>query len=225
MTLEESLGYVFNDKALLEQALTHKSYFNENSSSSCGHNECLEFLGDAVIDLVLSDLLMIAHPQLKEGQLSKARASLVNETTLAVIAKNYVLNKELRLGKGEQASGGANKPRLLASAFEALVGALYKDAGFLKCHELLKSVFEKFIAEINMDNHFESDYKTRLQEVTQEKLKKTPEYILVEELGPDHQKVFNVEVRLGNRVLALGEGKSKKAAEQAAAKKGLEVVK
>lgn len=222
MTLENQIGYEFQNSELLKKALTHKSYYNENSKNVVGHNECLEFLGDAVLDLSVSALLMRVHPQLTEGELSKVRASLVNEGTLAGVAVELGFSKHLLLGKGEAQSGGAEKPRLLASAFEAFVGAFFQDAGFDRVDQYLVSIFGNQVENLNLDVHFASDYKTRLQEKVQEVYRQTPHYNLTREEGPDHEKVFYVEVKVGEKVLAEGKGRNKKQAEQEAAKLALE---
>lgn len=222
--LQERMGYQFQDEGLLLQALTHKSFHNEHPEASGGDNERFEFLGDAVLDLALSDYLMKIYPQVNEGVLSKVRASLVNEAVLAELAKEFKCQSLLRLGRGETQSGGSDKPRLLASAFEALVGALYLDAGFERSRQFVCQVFESRVKDMDPDKDFQSDYKTRLQELSQEQFKQTPAYQLVGEHGPDHDKTFVIQVAIGERKLAEGQGKSKKQAEQAAAKIALEEI-
>jgi ribonuclease-3 len=226
MTLPHPLlkSLTFTDPRLLAQALTHKSCLNEQSDRSLGHNERLEFLGDAVLDLALSDHLMRRFPGLSEGDLSKIRAGLVNETTLAKMALELMLQDSLRLGKGEVLSNGHLKPRLLASVFEALVGAIYLDMGFDIAKQFLFEVFHTRVEAINPQQQFESDYKTRLQELLQEKYRKAPRYAVIKQEGPDHSKTFFVEVRLEERVMAIGSGKSKKQAEQQAAEQALKEV-
>lgn len=211
----------FRDPNLLTQALTHRSYHNENITQSVGHNERLEFLGDAVLDLALSDLLMTEFPHLSEGDLSKFRASLVNESELAKIALELKFDHHLRLGRGEINTGGAQKPRLLASVFEAYVGALYIDSGFQVTLDWLREVFVPRFVALNHEDR-DRDFKTRLQERAQELHHQTPTYELLKEQGPDHNKVFVVKVRLGTETLAEGEGRSKKQAEQEAARVALE---
>lgn len=223
ITFQQRIGYQFSDITLLEQALTHKSFHNEQSEgSSLGHNERLEFLGDAVLDLVLSDSLMKAFPEATEGELSKARASLVNETVLAELAKSFDMQRLMRLGKGEILTKGAEKPRLLASMFEAFVGAYYLDAGYEKAFEFIKGVFQPWLEQMDPKKGYSTDYKTRLQEMTQERFKCTPNYKIVDESGPDHEKIFVVEVSINKEHSFTGEGKSKKQAEQLAAEKALE---
>lgn len=224
MTLEQQLQYQFARSELLEQALTHKSYHNENRENSVGHNERLEFLGDAVIDLCLSQYLMEKFPDFQEGELSKLRASLVNENTLAEMAGGFQFDELLKLGKGEIRSGGAKKPRLLASAFEAVVGSVFLDAGYYPAQALVVRLFTPYLDDDRVRTLYSSDYKTRLQESLQQQLQMTPEYSVIDESGPDHQKMFVAQVRVGDRVLATGSGNSKKSAEQAAACEALKVV-
>ncbi len=221
-TFQKLIGYQFADEKLLEQAMTHKSYYNESGGKLAGHNEKLEFLGDAVLDLCLGHILFEKYPQLDEGQLSKVRASLVNEQFLMEFAKTLKLNETLLLGRGEENSGGREKPRLLASVFEAFIGSLYLDAGFEKSFQIVGQLFEQAVANIDLEHHFTTDYKTRLQERFQEIHKSTPVYKVVGEDGPDHEKTFCVELLLNNQKVAEGIGKSKKQAEQAAAKIALE---
>lgn len=225
MTLDLKTEYTFLNSSLLEQALTHKSYHNENSESSPGHNERLEFLGDAVLDLVLSDMLMKQFIDFSEGDLSKMRASLVNEVTLADLALEFEIDKHIKLGKGEISSGGSQKPRILASAIEAVIGAFYLDAGFEKSHLWIQELFKTRIEQLDLSQHFASDYKTRLQEVVQEKFKSPPKYQVLSAIGPDHEKIFEVQVEVIGQILGMGQGKSKKQAEQEAAKCALEKIK
>jgi ribonuclease III len=211
----------FRDPRLLVQSLTHRSFHNENPDESVGHNERLEFLGDAVLDLALSDLLMREFPDLSEGDLSKFRASLVNEAELADIAKELDFDRHIRLGKGELSTGGAKKPRLLASVLEAYIGALYLDQGFPEAFEFMRDIFVPRFEKLTSEKH-DRDFKTRLQERAQEQRRQTPVYELVEESGPDHHKTFVVAVLVGDQELARGRGRSKKQAEQEAAKAALE---
>lgn len=224
ITLTTRLGREFREPALLEQALTHKSFHNENVSVSRGHNERLEFLGDAVLDLALSDILMRMHPNLNEGDLSKLRASLVNEAILAEVANEYEFSKHMRLGRGELQTGGSQKPRLLASVFEAFVGALYLDAGFPETLAILEKMFTGRIRQLDGQVHFARDYKTRLQELTQETHRMAPQYVITEESGPDHDKNFVVQVKVADKEIAIGRGRSKKQAEQEAARLALEIL-
>lgn len=207
----------FKKVQLFEQALTHRSYHYETKSST-GHNEKFEFLGDAVLDLVLSELLMEMFPSDNEGNLSKKRASLVNEQILCQLALNLGLDGSLKLGKGEVLTGGGKKPRLLASVFEATVGALYLDSGFEMARSFIRESFEPLIKDLNPADDFSFDHKTKLQEVVQAIVKELPQYFLIQESGPSHEPVFLVEVRVQGQVLAQASGKSKKVAEQEAAR-------
>lgn len=228
--LIERLGHTFDRPELLVQALTHKSFRNEQPAQANGDNERLEFLGDAVLELALSDLLMARFSVDQEGSLSKKRASLVNEEQLATLARSIGVDGCLRLGKGERQSGGLQKPRILASAFEAVLGAIFLDQGYPASHATVERLFTPLLATFeNGAADFARDYKTRLQEYAQEKFRLTPTYHLEQENGPDHEKVFEISVRLevgggGSgqaRVLAAARGRSKKGAEQEAARLAL----
>lgn len=218
--LETRLGHRFHDPSLLEQALRHSSFVNEHPDKSLEDNERLEFLGDAVLNTVVSHLLMERFPGLNEGSLSKTRSNLVNESTLAGIAREVGLGAFIRLGRGEHNSGGREKASILADGFEALMAAVYLDGGFDRAFSVIRLHFCRLMKElaISEDNQ---DFKSRLQEITQAALKLQPEYQVVNEIGPDHDKTFEVAVTVGE-VQAIGAGKSKKAAEQAAARKALE---
>jgi ribonuclease-3 len=213
--LEKQLGYVFSDAALLLRALTHVSY---GRGKQDGHNETLEFLGDAVLDLAVSDLLMRRFPDKTEGDLSKMRASLVNATVLAEKAAALRLGELLRMGKGEDRSGGRKKKSILAGVFEALVGAIYWDGGYEPARRIVERYFASDIQEGALG---QQDYKTRLQEISQMLFHEPPVYKLVAESGPDHEKRFVTEIFVGGKLLGRGEGKSKKQAEQEAAQKAL----
>jgi ribonuclease-3 len=225
-SLETRLAYGFVNGELLTLALTHRSFANEISAgaSTTGlDNERLEFLGDAVLDLTLSDLLMRTFPHDNEGALSRKRASLVNEEVLAKIAVELKVEELLRLGKGEAKTGGVFKPRILASGLEAVIGAVFQDGGFTAVERVTEVLFGSRVTDLaNSDVDFRDDYKTRLQEKLQEKHRATPTYRIEAESGPDHDKQFRVSVRLSEDVLGFGEGKSKKAAEQNAAREVLE---
>jgi ribonuclease III len=217
--LEKQLCYCFINKALIETALQHSSYVNENPSPGLEDNERLEFLGDAILNAVISHLLMARYPELKEGELSKIRSHLVNRTQLSKIAKQINLGKYLRLGKGEIQSSGRKKISILADAFEALLAAAYLDGGYDKIYHLINQLFSTLFDTISTTvNSF--DYKSRLQELVQATFKSSPEYVIINEAGPDHDKTFEVEITVGD-IRATGKGKSKKAAEQEAAKKVL----
>jgi len=220
--LEKDLTYTFTNKALLETAIQHSSFVNESLPSGLEDNERLEFLGDAILNAVISHLLMIRYPQLKEGELSKIRSHLVNKSQLARIAKTISLGNYLRLGKGELQSSGRKKISILADAFEAVIAAVYLDGGFDKVHSLIQQLFFDIFDSISIATIY-FDYKSRLQEFAQATLKSPPEYTIISETGPDHDKTFEVELSVGN-IQTNGKGKSKKAAEQEAAKKALELL-
>lgn len=220
-SLEATFGYQFKNAQVLESALTHKSHRYETNEKNTQDNEKLEFLGDAVLDLVLSDLLMKSFASDQEGALSKKRASLVNEEALALIAKEFCLDVFLRLGKGERLSNGLQKPRILACCFEALLGAIYVDGGFEKAYAVIQNIFEPKFSKIAAEPDYASDFKTRLQERTQELYKRVPKYIIVSEQGPDHDKYFEVIVELSESLSARGSGRNKKSAEQSAAQNAL----
>jgi ribonuclease-3 len=214
--LQKQLGYYFKDPSLLVCCLTHVSYDRDKSS---GHNEVLEFLGDAVLDLAISDLLMRHFPEKSEGDLSRMRAGLVNSNALADKAVALDLGSLLLLGKGEERSGGRSKPSILAGAFEALLGAVYRDGGYPAARILVERYFSQDIQEKTLG---QQDYKTRLQEISQMLFHTPPSYRLVSESGPDHEKRFVTEIAVGGKVLGHGEGRSKKQSEQEAAKQALD---
>ncbi len=218
--LEKLLGYRFRHKELLKNALTHKSYANERRLASIDHNERLEFLGDAVLELVVSDLLMENFPDAPEGELSKIRASLVNEKTLAGVAKDHELGRFLFLGKGEEMGQGRAKPSLLADALEAVLGAIYRDRGFKKAYKVIRAIALELFDQVGTEG-FYRDFKTLLQERAQILFKTVPKYKLVQELGPDHDKTFEVSLMIRGEVYGTGLGKSKKGAEQSAARQAL----
>lgn len=220
MDLEKKIGYRFKKKELLQQALTHKSFSHERKKEL--DNEKLEFLGDAVLDLVVGELLLLHFPEDSEGGLSKKRASIVNEDVLFQIGQKLGIAEVLLLGKGETLSGGAQKPRLISSAFEALVGAIFLDGGFEVSRVFVQREFRPVMGLLDQQLvDFERDYKTRLQEMVQKNEKKTPTYELLHEEGPPHDRIFTAAIKVGEEVWAKGTGKSKKMAEQAAAKAAL----
>jgi ribonuclease-3 len=213
--LQRELGYVFASPGLLLRALTHVSH---ERRSETGHNEVLEYLGDAVLALAVSDLLMARYPTRSEGDLSRMRAALVNASVLAEKASELNLGPLLRLGKGEEQSGGRTKPSILAGAFEALLGAVYQDGGY----ESARRIVEHYFAlDLKGKNLGQQDYKTRLQEISQMLFRVPPSYRLVSETGPDHEKYFITEIAVAGRVLGRGQGKTKKQSEQEAAKTAL----
>jgi ribonuclease III len=217
--LQKELGYSFSDGGILVRALTHVSHARGDAAS---HNETLEFLGDAVLDLAVSDLLMRRFPDKSEGDLSKMRAALVNAGALAGKAARLDLGAPLRMGKGEERSGGRKKTSILAGAFEALIGAIYWDGGY----EAARRVIEKYFADDIQEKKLgHEDYKTRLQEISQMLFHEPPVYKLVGEMGPDHEKRFVTEIFVGGKMLGRGQGRSKKQAEQEAAGMALEGLK
>lgn len=215
--LQERLDYRFKDVKLLQLSLSHKSF----SGAAGSHNEKLEFLGDAVLDLVLAEVLMREFPNDEEGGLSKKRAGLVNEKNLATVAMTLQLGDCLRLGKSEIISAGDKKPRLLASTFEALLGALYLDGGLTPAKSVIENIFLPLIRGGDADRHFTRDYKTQFQELIQSKEKITPIYQVISQRGPSHARIFTVAVEVAGRVYAEAEGPSKKIAEQEAARLAL----
>lgn len=222
-SIEHAIGVQFHSSHWYELALTHKSFKNESSHAN-GDNERLEFLGDAVLSLVLSDELMARFPEASEGTLSRLRASLVNEASLFFIANQIQLHQFLRLGRGEVQSGGTQKPRLLASAVEALIGAVYMDSGYDSAKKVVLHLFREKMSDPSLLTTFDLDFKTRLQEKWQKKTGQVPKYTLISECGPEHDKSFEFEVSLNTDVVARGVGKSKKLAEQDAAKAALELL-
>jgi ribonuclease III len=220
-TFEERSGLKFKDKALLKQAFTHRSYINENKNTKLEHNERLEFLGDAVLELVVTDFLYKKYPMNPEGELTTYRSALVNAITLAEVASNLSMNDFLLLSKGEAKDTGRARQYILANTFEAVVGAVYLDQGY----DVAKTFIEKNIfifADKMIERGNLVDAKSLFQEKAQEKSGITPSYKLVKESGPDHDKSFTVGVLIGRDQIATGEGKSKQEAEQNAAMRALE---
>ena len=220
--LEAALGYTFNDISILETALTHSSYSNELrlKKCECECNERLEFLGDAVLEIVSSEFLYINYPDKPEGELTKLRAATVCEKSLAGFAKQLELGKYLLLGKGENLTGGRERPSIQADAFEAIIAAIYLDGGM----EEARNFVLKYIEEAIRHQRSIKDYKTMLQEVVQRNPGEIIEYVLTGETGPDHDKRFEVEVHLNSNVIGRGIGRSKKRAEQEAAREALELM-
>jgi ribonuclease III len=218
--LQSRLGYRFGDRAILLQSLTHRSYgheFLQEKTIAYRDNERLEFLGDAILDVVVSDILLEAFPDANEGHLSKMRAAVVNEKTLAQIARALRIQECIRLGKGEVQTGGQEKPSILSSTFEALIAAIYLDGGFNAVYPVVRHLFAPLFSEEHNLLAF-YDHKTQLQEIVQARWKVTPTYHLRQSSGPDHAKTFEVEVQMSGRTLAMATGSSKKEAEQNAAR-------
>jgi len=214
---EERLGYTFKRTELLEEALRHASYAHEQEGADSHDNERLEFLGDAVLDLAISHLLMQLFESAKEGDLSKFRASVVNEKVLSQVAREIGVGEVLLLGRGEDMGGGRGKPSILADALEAVLGAIYLDSGFDSTMAIVELLFKPLISNLDSWKSME-DYKSLLQEYTQNVFKSRPEYLVIHESGPSHDKLFRVAIYLRGKVLAEAEGKNKKEAEQKAAR-------
>jgi ribonuclease-3 len=220
-SLQKALGVSFKDVSLLEQALIHSSYSNENPGNGMPSNERLEFLGDAVLGLAVAEKLFQDYPDFPEGKMTKLRAALVRRETLASIAAGIELGNYLYMGKGEELSGGRHKPANLACALEAVIAAIFLDSGLTGASSfILDSFKDELLRAVSKSST--ADYKSELQEKIQSVEQQTPTYRLVKETGPDHGKTFTVEVRLGKTVLGRGSGKNKKAAETEAARKALE---
>lgn len=214
--LLNKLNWEVREAGLYEQALTHSSFAHERGDRN-GHNERLEFLGDAVLELIISDYLYHIYPHFPEGKLTKLRADLVCEASLAKLAYRLELGQYLRLGKGEAAGGGSSRPSLLADAVEALIGALFLDLGLERCRACVLDLFHPILQDLR-EGVLRRDYKTLLQEYTQARYAATPEYRIVNESGPDHDKTFEAQVLIGADPIGRGAGHSKKEAEQAAAR-------
>ena len=219
-SLQDRIKFKFSDIKLLNKALTHRSYANENSET-LKHNERLEFLGDSVLDILVSDYLVHEYSEFAEGTLSKIRAAVVNETCLAKLAKNIKLGNYLLLGRGEDLSGGREKASILADTFEALAGAVFCDGRFDAASNIFLPLLIEEITKTAQSWSFR-DFKSDLQEYTQNKLVCIPSYKVIREIGPDHAKKFEVVVMIKNEVEGKGFGRSKKEAEQAAAKMAME---
>ncbi|MBP8855059.1 MAG: ribonuclease III [Oscillospiraceae bacterium] len=216
--LEKNIGYTFKDKQLLENALTHTSYANE-ARHHLRSNERLEFLGDSVLSIVVADYLY-THKNLAEGELTRMRASLVCESALFEFAKKIHLGSFLQLGRGEEKAGGRERASIVSDAFEAVIAAIYLDSGL----EAARAFILPFVTSTLTESAAEEDYKTRLQEIVQQNPEERLRYHVAAEHGPDHNKSFTVEVYLNSNRISTGEGHSKKAAEQAAAKEALSLM-
>jgi len=220
-TLEEVLGYTFQDKGLLEKALTHSSYANENRAAGAESNERLEFLGDSVLGMVTAEHLFRTHPDLPEGELTRTRAALVCEGSLYQVAKTWNLGRYLRLGRGEESGGGRERTSILADAVEAVLAAMYLDGGIAVAG---KAIHRFILSGEQRAEAANRDYKTALQELIQRESGQTLLYRLVGEEGPDHAKTFRVEVDLNGTTVGAGAGHSKKEAEQAAARAAIQAL-
>jgi len=221
---EKSVGVKFKNKNLLAQAFCHRSFLNENTDLNLGNNERLEFLGDAVLELVVTEDLYKKYPDKSEGELTNWRAALVNAKILSRIAQEIGFNDFLLLSKGEEKEGGKARQYILANTFEAVIGALYLDSGYKICQNFIKKHLLKELPHI-LEANLYKDAKSHFQEEAQEKNRITPTYKVLEERGPDHAKNFVIGVYLNKELVAKGEGLSKQEAEEAAAKKALEIKK
>lgn len=219
---EHRIGYTFQSRDVLTRALTHKSYSHEARQQDIHDNETFEFLGDSVLGFVIGDLLFRRFPSLDEGALSKIKAYLVSANSLAEKARDYGMGDVIYLGVGEEKSGGRKKDSLLANLFEAMVAAIYLDGGIDPARALIERSFSGDLERIDADDLLFHDYKTALQELAQGKGLPLPDYSVIDEVGPDHDKRFIVEVKIGSLV-ARGEGSSKKEAQQQAAKEALKM--
>lgn len=221
--LEERIEYTFKDRSLLVRALTHSSYANECQIEQ-GDNERLEFLGDSIIGFLVSEYLLVNHPNLSEGQLSKLRAQLVSASSLFYVASGLKLGRFLRLGKGEEKSNGRKKQALLVDSIEALVSAVYLDGGMDAARRFVLKELAEDLKDIQAGHFVFSDYKSMLQEKLQSLREALPEYAVIDESGPDHRRQFSVRLRIGGELTAQGHGETKKRAEQDAARQALEKV-
>ena len=215
--LQSSLGLTFNDPAILGQAFIHTSYTNENPDRQTGDNQTMEFLGDAVLNMIVAEALYHGFPAFPEGKLTEIRISMIRQEKLAEKAADIRLGDYLLLGKGEEASGGRSKRNNLADTFEALTAAIFLDSGLDVTRHFIMSAFREELAAIK-SGKLTSNFKAMLQELTQAEFKTLPEYEIIESTGPDHDKVFVVSVSLGDVVLAVGSGKTRKTAESEAAR-------
>jgi len=220
--LEKKLGFKFKNKDLLTQAFTHRSYINENPNFNLSHNERLEFLGDAVMELIVTEHLFKEFPEKAEGDLTNWRAALVNAKMLTSVAEELGFNDFLLLSKGEAKEGGKARAYILANSWEALIGALYLDQGYEVTENFIKKHLLAKLADIIKEGTYK-DSKSKFQEKSQEKVSITPAYKVIREWGPDHDKKFTVGVYLADELIAEGQGSSKQEAEESAARLGLEV--
>ncbi len=218
--LESTLGFVFEDKSLLQRALTHRSYLNENPNLPWLDNERLEFLGDSILGFVTAEYLYHRFPEMKEGDLTSLRAALVRGQTLAEYAEGLNLGPHLLISRGEEAAHGRSRPALLAATFEAVIGALYLDHGLEAARSLILRVVEPKTLSI-IQERLDRNAKSLLQELSQGRMKVTPVYRTISTSGPDHAREFTVQVLLGNRVYGIGQGRNKQTAEQEAARTAL----
>ncbi len=222
---QKKICYFFKNKKLLNQSLTHSSFANENRyKKKLTHNERLEFLGDSVLNIIVSEYVYKKFPDDSEGQLTKIRASIVCESSLAYVARKMDLGDYLLLGKGEESTGGRNRDSILADAFEALLGAIYLDGGLESSRKFIIDILKREISQAKNFGYIFTDYKTKFQEVLQKNKKSKVEYLVTREEGPDHDKIFYVNLMVDGKLCGQGEGRSKKEAEQKAAKSALKKI-
>ncbi len=219
-SLEEIININFKDKLLLQRAVIHKSFANENSELSLRDNERLEFLGDSVLSIAISTFIFHNFPDYPEGELAKMRAVIVSTPILASKARESGFGRYLFLGKGEEATGGRKRESILADTMEAIIGAVYLDQGFSTAMDFIINHFKDIINAVEKGEYIQ-DYKTVLQEIIQQNGIAGPEYLVIDESGPDHNKIFRIQVKNKDRILGSGSGSSKKEAEQEAARKAL----
>jgi ribonuclease III len=221
--LEEILGVTFADKGLLQQSLVHRSFLNENPDFPLGSNERLEFLGDAILGFVVAKYAYSRYPELSEGELTSLRAALVNKRTLAIYARSIGLGEHLYLGRGEVASGGRSREAILAAGLEAVLGAILLDQGVTGVEGFLDSWLRQEAHKV-IQRDLDRDYKSRFQELVQQRFHMTPTYRTLETSGPDHAKEFVIEARVSDRIIGQGRGRSKQAAQQEAARAALAIL-
>ena len=221
--LEERIAYHFRDINLLSTALTHRSYVNENKQLAVSDNERFEFLGDSVLGVCVSDLIIKKYVASPEGTLTQIRASLVNEKQLAQFARNLQIGDGLLLGRGEESSGSRTKDSFLANAFEAVIAAVYLDSNFENAKIIITKLIEPLLEDDSSGSEY-FDYKTTLQELCQKRYKTVPIYMVIDSKGPDHAKTFNVKIVIVNKLTEIGSGTSKKEAEKQAAQKAWEIL-
>jgi ribonuclease-3 len=221
--VEKKLGLKFKDTSLLKNALTHRSYLNESKEKDLGNNERLEFLGDSVLELIISAELYLKYPQKTEGELTSIRSALVRTESLAEESRILDVGKHILMSKGERDSGGTNKDFILANTYEALLGAIYLDRGLKECEKFVKRTVLKKLPRVIRDELF-IDPKTKIQELVQAKYRVTPTYEVIKEQGPDHDKSFTVVLKVGNKVMAKGSGLSKQKAEEEAAQRSIDIL-
>lgn len=223
-SLENKIGYSFKYKKLLQEALIHTSYANEHRENKMRNNERLEFLGDSVLNLIITTYLFKQLKGVSEGEMSRIRSTIVCEKSLRMAADGFGLNKYLLLGKGEEQTGGRNRDSIIADAMEALIGAIYLDSGLASAENFIKKMMTKII-DLALEGKLFKDYKTQYQEMVQRHSEAKIEYLVIREQGPDHNKIFTVKLLLNGEFVSMGEGRNKKEAEQNAAREAIGIEK